>query len=53
LENPVVHVKASQDKIKMEHNVPLHPHVVEALHPLLDGRNDDAPMFEYNSFGCG
>jgi len=25
LEKPVVHVKASQDKIKMEHYVPLHP----------------------------
>ena len=50
LEKSVVHVKASQDKIKMEHYMPLHPHVVEALQPLLDGRNDDALMFEYNSF---
>jgi hypothetical protein len=50
LEKPVVHVKASQDKIKMEHYVPLHPHVVEVLQPLLDGRRDDALMFEYNSF---
>ena len=50
LEKPVVHVNASQDKIKMEHYVPLHPHVVEALKLLLDGRADDELMFEYNSF---
>jgi hypothetical protein len=50
LDMPVVHVKASQDKIKMEHYVPLHPHVVEALQPLVDERCDDALMFEYNSF---
>jgi integrase len=50
LGKPIIHVKASQDKIKMEHYVPLHPHVMEALQPLLDGRCDDALMFEYNSF---
>ncbi len=49
-EKSVIQVKTSQDKIKMEHYVPLHPHVVEALQPLLDGRCDDALMFEYNSF---
>jgi hypothetical protein len=38
LEKSVVHVQALQDKIKMEHYVPMHPHVVETLQPLLDGR---------------
>jgi integrase len=50
LEKPVIHVKASQDKIRMEHYVPQHPQVVEALKLLLDGRADDKLMFEYNSF---
>jgi hypothetical protein len=49
LEKPVIHVTASQDKIKMEHYVPLHPQVVEALQPLLDRRCDDELMFAYNS----
>ena len=49
-ENPVIQVNASQDKIKMEHHVPLHPQVVGAIQPLLDGRRDDTLMFEYNSF---
>ena len=50
LEKPVIHVKASQDKLRMEHYVPLHPQAVEALKLLLDGRADDELMFEYNSF---
>ncbi len=50
LERPVLHVKSSQDKIKMEHYVPLHPHVIAALQPLLDGRSENASMFAYNSF---
>ncbi len=49
LERPVIRVKASQDKIKMEHYVPLHPQAVEALKLLLDGRADDELMFQYNS----
>jgi hypothetical protein len=50
LKKSVLHVKSSQDKIKMEHYVPLHPHIIKALQPLLDGREDDEPMFAYNSF---
>jgi integrase len=50
LEKPVIRVKASQDKIRMEHYVPLHPQVVEALKLLLDRRADDELMFGYNSF---
>ncbi len=49
LEKPVVHVKASQDKIRMEHYCPLHSKAVEALKPLLDGRGDNELMFVYNS----
>jgi integrase len=37
---PVLRVAPSQDKIRMEHYVPLHPEVVEAIQPLLDGRQD-------------
>ena len=49
-DKPVVHVKSPQDKIRMAHYVPLHPHVVEAVYPLLDGRNDNKHMFRYYSF---
>ncbi len=41
MEKPVLHVKSSQDKIRMEHYVPLHPQVIHALNILLDGRADD------------
>ncbi|MGZ7194400.1 MAG: hypothetical protein ACXVIZ_10925 [Halobacteriota archaeon] len=47
---PCVLVNASQDKIHMEHYVPLHPAVISALRPLFDGRKDEEPLFEYNSF---
>ncbi|MGZ4924337.1 MAG: hypothetical protein ACXV5H_10360 [Halobacteriota archaeon] len=47
---PCMLVKASQDKIHMEHYVPLHPAVISALRPLFDGRKDEEPLFEYNSF---
>ncbi|MGB8311374.1 MAG: hypothetical protein WCE81_05880 [Halobacteriota archaeon] len=49
-EKPVLHVESSQDKIKMEHYVPLHPRVIDALQPLIDGRDEDELMFGYNSF---
>ena len=48
-EKPVLLVKANQDKIRMEHYVPLSPQVVQAIGPLLDGRGDDERMFIYNS----
>jgi len=47
---PVLRVLSSQDKIKMSHYVPLHPQVVDAVQPLLDGRGGNKPMFTYNSF---
>ncbi len=49
-EKPVLHVKSSQDKIKMEHYVPLHLQVIDALQPLINGRHDYELMFGYNSF---
>ena len=46
----VLQVESSQDKVRMSHYVPLHPRVVEALKPLLAGRNDDELMFTHSSF---
>ena len=48
-EKPVLFVKANQDKIRMEHYVPLCPQVVQAIEPLLDARGDAELMFIYNS----
>ncbi|MGZ4929174.1 MAG: hypothetical protein ACXV76_13025 [Halobacteriota archaeon] len=47
---PVLRVEPSQDKIRMEHYVPLHPQVIEAIQPLLNGRQDDELMFQHGSF---
>jgi hypothetical protein len=49
LEKPVLYVQASQDKIRMEHYVPLHPELVKILQPLVDGRADDELLFWYHS----
>jgi integrase len=49
-EKPVLHVESSQDKIRMEHYVPLHPQVVSAIEAILDDRKDEDRMFGYNSF---
>jgi hypothetical protein len=50
MEKPVIDVLPSQDKIRMQHYCPLHPQVVEAILPTLDGRPDDALAFEQLSF---
>ena len=50
MEKPVVDVFPEQDKIRMQHYCPLHPQVVEALRPALDGRKDDECAFEQLSF---
>ena len=47
---PVLRVEPHQDKIRMEHYVPLHPQVVEAIQPLLDGRRDNELIFQHGSF---
>jgi hypothetical protein len=46
---PVLLVTAKQDKIRMEHYVPLHPCVVKAVSPLLDERKDAELMFQHGS----
>ena len=46
---PVLHVKASQDKIRYEHYVPLHPTVIDAIIPLLLERVDNDKLFSYNA----
>jgi hypothetical protein len=48
-EKPVLLVNAEQDKIRMQHYVPLHPEVTQAIEPLLGGRGDDEAMFAYDS----
>jgi len=50
MDKPVVDVLPWQDKIRMQHYCPLHPQVVEAILPVLDGRPDDALAFEQLSF---
>jgi hypothetical protein len=50
MDKPVVDVLPWQDKIRMQHYCPLHPQVVEAILPVLDGRLDDALAFEQLSF---
>jgi integrase len=49
-EKPVLQVETSQDKIRMEHYVPLHPQVVAAVQPLLDDRKNEESVFAYGSF---
>ncbi|MGZ4949215.1 MAG: hypothetical protein ACXV5D_09265 [Halobacteriota archaeon] len=48
-EKPCIEVQSSQDKIKFAHYCPLHPQVIQAIQPLLEGRGDDETMFEYIS----
>jgi len=43
-------VLRERDKIRMQHYRPLHPQVVDALQPLLNGRGDEEPMFKQLSF---
>jgi len=50
MKKPVVDVLPWQDKIRMQHYCPLHPQVVEAILPVLDGRPDDALAFKQLSF---
>jgi hypothetical protein len=46
---PVIDVMPEHDKIRMQHYCPLHPQVVGALQPLLNGREGE-PMFKQLSF---
>jgi integrase len=47
---PVLDILPEQDKIRMQHYCPLHPHVIEALPPLLDGQLNEELMFKQLSF---
>jgi hypothetical protein len=49
---PVLDVLPQQDKIRMQHYVPLHPCVVDTVKPLLDGRNrkDHTSIFAHEYF---
>jgi hypothetical protein len=51
-DHPVLDVLPQQDKIRMQHYVPLHPCVIDAVTPLLDGRNrkDDTRIFAHEYF---
>jgi len=42
---PTLDISADQDKIRMAHYVPLHPRIIEAVEPLLDGKKGDELMF--------
>jgi integrase len=44
-----IEVRSSQDKIKMQHYVPLHPHVIQVIKPLIGDRDNDKLLFEYSS----
>ncbi len=49
-QKPVAHVLPGQDKIRMEHYVPLHPDVSDAVRPILEGRGDDEKAFRAEGF---
>jgi hypothetical protein len=44
---PVLHVTPNQDKIRMEHYVPLHPDLREILMQLVFGKEDNEHVFEF------
>ncbi|MGZ4903014.1 MAG: hypothetical protein ACXV48_08210 [Halobacteriota archaeon] len=47
---PVLHIEAAQDKIRMEHYVPLRPQLAGVVETLCDGREGSEPMFMLESF---
>ncbi|MGZ7121376.1 MAG: hypothetical protein ACXVIF_05515, partial [Halobacteriota archaeon] len=50
MKKPTLLVEAAQDKVRHAHWVPLVSQLVEVLTPLLDGRDDAEPMFDYHSY---
>ena len=50
LKKPVVHVEPLQDKIRMEHYVPVHPQLADVMEGLCDGREAAESMFILESF---
>jgi len=47
---PVLTVNSDQDKIRMQHYVPLHPQIAEAMQPVLGDCKNEETAFRYNSF---
>jgi hypothetical protein len=45
-EKPVLDIPPECDKIRMQHYCPLHPQAVEAIKPILDGRDYNECLFE-------
>jgi hypothetical protein len=50
LEKPVVHVESAQDKIRMEHYVPLHPQLACMTELLCEDKEGSEKMFMLESF---
>jgi len=48
-DRPCVRVLSLQDKIKMEHCVPIHPILIEPLLEICEGKQNEDRFFEYNS----
>jgi hypothetical protein len=53
MRKPVVDILPEQDKIRMQHHCPLHPQVVEAILPVLDGPRDESLFLSTYRFNCG
>jgi integrase len=53
MKKPVVDILPQQDKIRMQHYYPLHPHVVEAVLPVLDGRRMMSLFLSNSRFSSG
>ena len=50
LEKRVVDILPEQDKVRMQHYTQLHPQVVEAVLPVIEGRGDHELVFDQLSF---
>ena len=48
-DKPCIHVLPEQDKIRMEHWVPVHPDLIPYLKDLCKGRKADERVFKFNS----
>ncbi|MGD1004845.1 MAG: hypothetical protein ABR887_05425 [Methanoregulaceae archaeon] len=47
---PVLHVIPRQDKIRMEHYVPIHPDIIQLLTHIIVGKKDGDKMFETGGY---
>ena len=48
-DKPCIQIPSEKDKIRMEHYVPLHPVVIDALKVIIGDRPDDDQLFAYFS----